>query len=363
MTFLRKLLGNEKSTEIKSYDDFWKWFQGNESAFHNVVKSRGNIERDFFNKLSPKLSALNDGYFYLTGMLDETTAELVFTADGKIKNFVFVEELVQSAPLIKGWKFTAHKPETANMGVNMGEYKFSEENLSFYPNAHTDYPDEIDITVVHNAFRADNKDAITNGTFIFLDNFLGELNFATIIDSVRVGGTPDHSKDLVPVKKLKDYLTWRQKEFVEKYQGVRYDTQNDTHSVLEAQLDNGNPLIAVINGELLRWDRKASHPWILIVEIGYGKSNNGMPDKTTYALLDEVEECITTELKDVDGYLNIGRETGNGVREIYFACKDFRRPSRIIRDLTQTYAGQIAIKYDIYKDKYWRSFDRFGMIK
>ena len=38
---------------------------------------------------------------------------------------------------------------------------------------------------------------------------------------------------------------------------------------------------------------------------------------------------IVEELKDFEGYLNIGRQTADSVREIYFACKEFRKPSKV----------------------------------
>jgi hypothetical protein len=43
----------------------------------------------------------------------------------------------------------------------------------FYSNEHAKYPDEIDITIVHKDFNEENKTIITSGTFIFLDNYLG----------------------------------------------------------------------------------------------------------------------------------------------------------------------------------------------
>src|SRR5687767_6937132 len=109
MSFLKNIF-TTKEQPIRSYTDFWNWFQKNEKKFFEVVKGHRDIENQFFAKLSPKLSELKDGFFYLTGMFDDHTAELVFTADGAIKNFVFIEELVHTAPTIKGWKFTALKP-------------------------------------------------------------------------------------------------------------------------------------------------------------------------------------------------------------------------------------------------------------
>src|SRR5690606_20493277 len=109
MSFIKNIFG-KKDKPIKSYSDFWNWFQNNEKTFFNVVKSHKDIEKGFFDKLSPKLAELKDGYFYLTGMYDDNTVELVLTADGNTKNIVFIEELIEQAPKINGWKFTALKP-------------------------------------------------------------------------------------------------------------------------------------------------------------------------------------------------------------------------------------------------------------
>ncbi len=364
MSFLKNIF-KTKDEPIHSYEDFWNWFTRNAKTFRKVVKGQGNVEKDFFDKLSPKLKELKDGFWYLTGMYDDDTAELVITADGTIKNIVFVEELVLAAPKIEGWKFTALKPalDIKDVSIEMSGYKFNDKNLYFYASEHSDYPDEIDITIVHENYSEENKSTITNGIYIFLDNYLGELDFAITIDNLKVVGRDELEKELIPIEKLKDYLKWRQKEFIEKYEGVRHDTENDEYSILEAELKSGNALIAVVNTELLQWDAKASHPWILSVEVPYdGSNNNGMPEEETYKLLDELEDNISAELKDFEGYLNIGRQTAKNVREIYFACRDFRKPSKILNKLEQDYAGHFEITYDIYKDKYWQSFNRFNPV-
>lgn len=361
MNFLKDLI-KKKDEPIRNYTDFWSWFKRNEKTFFKVVSKGDNIERNFFDKLSPKLAAINDGYFYSTGMFDDHTAELIITADGTIKNIVFVEELVNAAPIIPGWKFTALKPgmDIKNVGIVMNNYTFDSESLSFYSNDHSNYPDEIDITIVHKDFNEDDKSTIINGTYIFIDHYIGELNSVTTIDNLVVIGPNHADKELIPIEKLKDFLLWRQKEFIEKYEGILQNTDNMEFSVLEAELENGNTLIAAINTELLKWDNKASHPWILTIEIPYnGQKNNGMPDDATYKILDELESKILEHLKASDGYLYIGRQTADNVREIYFSCKDFRKPSKVLHQLILD-SPDINITYDIYKDKYWRSFNRFN---
>ena len=183
-----KNLKRTKDTQIESNDDFWNWFQNNEKDFFKVIKTQGNIERDFFNKLSSKLNQLREGYWFLAGMYNNSTAELVLTADGVYKNIVFVEDLVQSAPKIDNWKFTALKPalNIDDVYISMGDLKFSKENLLFYSNNNPGYPDEIDITIIHADYREDLKEPITNGVYIFMDNYLGELNSVTTIDSMQI---------------------------------------------------------------------------------------------------------------------------------------------------------------------------------
>lgn len=362
MSLLKNIFG-KKDSPIRSYEDFWNWFQDNERVFFNAVKQHADIEKEFFNKLSPKLNELKDGFFFLTGMYADDTAELVITADGTVKNIVFAEELVNAAPQIKGWKFTALKTgmDIKNVSIEMAGYKFASENLSFYANEFGAYPDEIDITAVHTEFNEENKDTVANGVYIFLDNYLGELEFATIIDNLTVEGKAGAQKELIPIEKLKDFLNWRQKEFIEKHEGLRHNTENDEYAMLEAELENGNALLAVINTDILNWDGKASHPWILNVEIKYhGENNNGMPDAKTYKLLEEIENKISDQLKDFEGYINIGRQTANSVREIYFACNDFRKPSKVLQKIQDAYSSKVEISFDIYKDKYWKSFDRFN---
>jgi len=360
MDQLRDLLQREPIT----YTEFWTWFQKEERTFFKVIEERKDIEEKFFNPLSAKLSEVKDDIFYLTGMAEDETVELILTPDGVVENVVFIEELVAAAPSIKGWKFTALKPALAieNVGIRMQDFEFNGENLFFYANEDPNYPDEIDLRVVHNDFTKENEQIITNGTFIFLDNFLGELNFITSIDEVEVIGKESAEKELIPIAKLKAYLKWRQKEFLEKYEGIRYQTEEDSHSILTAELKDGSKLIAVLNTELLKWEHKASHPWIMVVAVKFEGDGKGMPNEKTQKDLQKIEDQILAELKDAVGYLMVGRQTSSNRREIYFACKDFRKPSKVLAKIEQNYVVTYDLIFEIYKDKYWQTFNRFGVL-
>ncbi len=361
MNFLKKIF-NSKENKISSYQEFWNWFVENEKDFYKVLEEKGDVEKDFFERLSPKLKELKEGFYFLVGMKNDQTAELILTADGIVKNIVFIEELIAAAPTVSNWIFTALKPmmDINSVGLSMGEYKFNSDNIHFYYNISEQFPDEIDITLVYDDYEEELKDHLINGCYLFLDNLLGELYFATIIDNISVVGKDEAKEELVPISKLKDFIIWRQKEFVEKYDATSYEIKEDNYAMLQAELQSGNPLFAVINMDLLEWSGKVSHPWILTVEVQYdGSENNGMPSDEMLEQFYELEDELEDKLKDVDGNLYIGRQTVEGVREIYFACKEFRNSSKILHQIEKDFSEKLNLSYIMYKDKYWRSFDRF----
>jgi hypothetical protein len=214
---------------------------------------------------------------------------------------------------------------------------------------------------VHKNFNSRNEKIIVQGCYIYLDHILGDINSISLIDNLNVKAPGDAVPELIPIAKLNDYLIWREKEFIEKYDGTRHNTEEDTYTLLEAQTKEGIPILASINSVLIKWDSKASHPWLLIVQMPYdGSQNNGLPETDVYNKLNQIEDEITAELKDSDGYLFVGRETGNNMREIYIACKDFRKPASVCDAYIEKYKKEQEITFEIIKDKYWVSLNRYS---
>jgi len=361
MNFLKKILGlNDKP--IQTYTDFWEWFKKNEHNFFDAIASRTNIEENVIEKISPKIKQFRENILFLVGMEDKRKAELIFTSDGNVKEIPFIEELVACAPQLKNWKFTALKSPIPieDLHIEMNGVQFNSNRISFYENTDLNYPDEINITIVHHDLTEENRNTIVNGIYVFLDNYLGELNFVTMIDDLSIFGKSQATKDLVPIEKLKDYLIWRQKEFTEKNTGERKDTDKDNHQVLQAETEDG-PMFALVNTDLLNWDKKASHPWMSVLVVTYSQSeNNGMPEGNDLELLTKLEEQLLSSLKDTDGNLYLGRETCDNERTFYFACKDFRKPALELARIEDNYNDEFEIEYDIFKDKYWRSVAKFS---
>ena len=342
--------------------EFWEWFQENENHFFEIVEQKQNIQSDFLFELQDKLQKICDSIFFLTGMLDDQRVELIFSSDGIVKHFAIIEDIVNAAPKLENWIFVAHKPALASKDIYIEKdgFKFNVEKIGFAPLVDPDYPDEIEILVVHEDFTENNKSEITSGVFIFLDHLLGEINFGVKVDLMKVNGPDSTTDEIISIEKLPEYLNWREKEFIEKYEGTRHNTETDQYGSFKGATKDDLPVFAVMNTSLLNWESKGSHPWIAVIKIEFdGTNNNGLPDELTYQLLDKFEDELMTELIDFEGYLNVGRETYDGLRKIFFACKDYRKPSRVLYNVSRKYTDFSSIEYDIYKDKYWQTFARF----
>ena len=358
MSFLKNIF-SKKEAPIETYQDFWNWFQKNEKTFLKVVKDENNIEENFLNKLSDKLNEVKDGIYYLTGMYDDKTAELIITADGNLNNIVFVEEIIKAAPVNNNWKLIAHKPalDIKDVSIRMDGFIFSAENLNFYSDDDSEYPDEINITIVHDDYSDENSDTIKRGTFIFLDNYLGELNYATTVDNTFVIGKKEAKKELIPIEKLRSYLIWREKEFIEKYDNVVPDVE-EAFSIYKGKMNDGSQYVGIMNSNLLAWEYKASHPWFVLIKLEFD-SENGLPDDAMAEKLNHFEDNLLELLTSQNGNLYLGRETNNGEREIYFACRDFRNASKVLHQAQKNHLLTEDFTYEIYKDKYWSTLKHY----
>jgi hypothetical protein len=362
MNPFKKIFGSRQKAEDMSEVDLWEWFPRHAAEFLRIIKANDQVDEKFLGKIMPRLQSMNDQFYCVVGMYDSDTAELVITAEGDVKSFVFVEELVGRAPAVQGWKFTALNPPTnmTSSRLSINGYEFDSNNIRFYYDDDAAYPDNINISLLYDQYSEQDEKLIQQGSLLFLENSLGEMNTATQIDDLIVAAACPDGKEPIPIGKLEDFLIWREKELIEKYEGTHHGSENDLYSIMEAQDNDGLPVLASIKCELLEWELKASHPWMMVIEITYdGKKRKGLPGDDTLTAMNLFEDILEQQLPGHEGYLNLGRQTYNGTRIIYFACKEFRRSSKTAAALIHQHQGRLTMTYDIYKDKYWMSLNRF----
>jgi hypothetical protein len=220
-------------------------------------------------------------------------------------------------------------------------------------------PDLIDLAFIHEDYLSSYHSMFMDGIYIFVNECLGEQNLMTMIDDLTIEGVDTCKTNLIPVSKLKQYLIWREKEFIEKTGHLRYLKEFNDFGYVEAELENGKTFISFVDRSLLKWDGKASHPWIVEIEIKYpGDRRNGMPGPVAIKLMHDFEEQLGFAITPELGYLNVGYKTADSLRTIYFACAEFRKPVRVIDHLITINTEIISVSYDVYKDKYWQTLDQ-----
>lgn len=366
MSFLNKLFGKEiKGTEAitfeKKCNDFWDWFTTREKDFHAIVASNTRVVEDFMDEVMPKLKVINENFNMLVGGVSSGgVCEFIVTTDGVVKDIVFAEEFMASAPTLTGWSFIANKPASGDIGLQMNGYLFNSETVSFLPLKDENYPDEIALRFIVDGYKDEEESVVGNALYIFLDNYLGELETVTLIDYLEVRGKESLTGEEVPLNKLKEYLTYREAEFIEKYNGVKHNSDEDSHVVCQATLE-GLPYFISVNKTLLDWDKKMSYPWIVKVAIPYKGDQNKLPQDRQFDFMNEIEDMILETNEDSSNLLFVVRETGNDVRVVYFVAQDFRKASKCVSQALSLYTDQENIDYSIYKDKYWFSLDKFNL--
>ena len=365
MGFLQKLMGNHQAIVVDKVvhdkETFWAWFQAQSAAFHHAVITHEQIETEFFDPLSAWLERMHDGIYFLAGEAEAGVAELIFTADGVYKNFAFIEDLVASAPALTGWRFVALKPAcpVEGFGINMGERTYSDQTMQFYAREQTRLPHNVDITIVHGD-EAATEEQLTSGVYVYLDNLLGEWVAVTQIDQLHIIPPSVATQPLLPMADLLPYLQQKHAEWQQAYAHVYHNSDQDDFVSFEGEAENGQLIVGIIDSTLLAWLHKPSHLWMLTLHIAYdGNGLNGMPSKQVYQHMEAFEDAVMAELPEHEGYLNLGRETGDGVRLVYIACKQFVQATRVLERLMPKFSQDMSIEYDLFQDKYWQSLQRF----
>ena len=362
MSFLKKLFNKNKinRSKPKTIAEFWHWFEDNAETLKDAVLRQDDLQKEFIEPVFKNLEKISEGVFLLIGKEEDGTIDIIFTADGIIKNFPIVNSFVEQAPNIPDWKFTAFKPKVdlGDKGIHVKNLSITNTSLQFYPSIEEKYPDEINIHLVYTGeVSPEDLNLAENASFIYVENLIGEINLATRIDQLKFDPNPASDLELVSIEKLEAYLSMREKEFVELYEGVVYQTQEDTYSSLEWESE-GKKVLGTCNSELIKWDKKATHPWMVVIMVDFGPyQKSGLP---TSDLLDEIqafEDNLEEKLPDSDGYLQVGKTSGKGERTIYYACKEFYLPIQILEELRDQYP--FNYDYEVFKDKYWKCMEMF----
>ncbi len=351
----------KKRTSVYEASDFWAWFVKNVGTFKQLSKISQEEAHELLDIIVEELNKYNPWLKAVGGQYDENTSELIITADGDIALFSKVLELIEKAPVLKGWLFTAHKPPVGltNMAIRMFDKDFNEETLHFYPIVEDEYPDEVSLVLTHKQYNIEEEEDFQTAMSIYVQNGLGEINAATQIDDLSFSAEPEDKSELIPINKLNDYLTWREKEFVEKCHSSEIELPEDSFNIIEGVDEEDNVMVALVNLNYENFLFKPVYGWLLSVTMEYTPAENGLPDNDTLIILQEEETKVIELLTTQSDTLYTATKTFKGSRILYFYTKMYEQPSILLHHFLDTEEITSSTSFFVEKDKYWRCLEEF----
>jgi len=189
----------------KTARTFWRWFKDNSSRFEDL--RGGSDEHGLLEELNQQVQKYSPNIVWEIGHGPDGKFELVISACGYTEYFPQVNELIDAAPQIDQWVFTAFKqPGDVNerISFNGKEYKIDDFWFTFVGD------DQRGLIVLHKLGDAPD---IQTAAILLLDNVVGEYDAATGIDSFAVDTLPDDPEqyEIYPMREIYERFQARPK--------------------------------------------------------------------------------------------------------------------------------------------------------
>jgi hypothetical protein len=189
----------------ESVGDFWDWLAA-------------NTDRIQLGRRQPDLAKVQDDLgqtfhkFYPDLVWEVTPASsppwtFCVSADGDLARFPQVEQVVNSAPAVRGWKIQAFRRRgklTAQLEMDGRKLGYEDIWCAVSPK-----DQGISVTLLIRGLTAANHEALGGGALILLNNAVGEYDSVTKIkelDRAPLPSNPQHQPNLFPLAELPGYL-------------------------------------------------------------------------------------------------------------------------------------------------------------
>jgi hypothetical protein len=192
-------------------EQFWEWFVKNERDFFLLNENSNEVRDSLLQIFLLKLHQFNSNLYFEIGGFPYETQELVISACGNKDFFVYVEELVSAAPVIKNWKITAFKqPKEIDFITEYNGLKLVPDEIWFKPqdNDMNENSNALDLYLYVSNFDESRQMDYINALYLVLDNLLGEYDSANNIGCIEVINLPKTTAGLNNLKELAPYIDW-----------------------------------------------------------------------------------------------------------------------------------------------------------
>ncbi len=190
--FLVALSGCSRTTREQ---DFWAWFQQNESRLFNFEKDQDRI----FRELAEQLQKVDSNLTFEFSGIEDNRREFIISANGIRKSFPKVESLYNAAPKLPRWTFIKFRPRREAMDLSYNGTRVKHESVLFELVRNGSKGDIVLYLPGYSQARQDDYHSLA---FLFLDQALGEYDVETRVGVVDVRPVSEAPSSAQPFRTL-----------------------------------------------------------------------------------------------------------------------------------------------------------------
>jgi hypothetical protein len=203
---------------MKKINTFWNWFQDNHHTIKNIVNETPKNQKHITFWINKNLNYYCRELDFIIVFPKNLTSkfEFIITANGNKNYFHELITLVDNAPLLKSWKFTAFIQPTTEIDKMMKgldePYIFQDitlkiSELKFKPILYNENIEKMDIMIFLKNYNllCDTK-TLKQAIYVILQELLGEERLYQKISLVQLAQTTNKEEDLIQLYELQWYL-------------------------------------------------------------------------------------------------------------------------------------------------------------
>ena len=203
---------------MKKINTFWNWFQDNNQTIKNLINETPKSQKHIAFWLNKHLNYYSRDIDFMIVFPKNIfgKVELIITANGNPEYFNQVIDLVDNAPQLKNWKFTAFIQPTERIDKIIDgfdePYIFHEitlkaSELKFLTLEYYEETQKFDIMIfLKNYHLYCHAKTLEQTIFIIMQDILGENSLFQNINFVQLAQMPENNEELIHLYDLQFYI-------------------------------------------------------------------------------------------------------------------------------------------------------------
>jgi hypothetical protein len=205
---------------MKKINTFWNWFQDNNQTIKKLINETPLNQKHITFWLSKNLSyycpEIDFILVFPINNSNNNKSELILTANGNPEYFNQIINLVDNAPQLKNWKFTAFIQPTERIDELMKglddpcifhEITLKASELTFLPLEYHEITHKFDIAIFLKNYNLyyDTK-TLQQAIFIIMQDILGEKSLYQNINFVQLAQIQENMEGLIHLWNFQYYI-------------------------------------------------------------------------------------------------------------------------------------------------------------